>query len=262
MARWDRALVTGASSGIGDAFARLLAAEGSDLVVVARSEARLDALASELTTAHGINVEVLVADLTDATDLARVEDRLRSADAPVDLLVNNAGFGTSGSFVDLDRDGEVSEIRLNVVAVVRLTSAALQRMLPRESGAILNISSGAGFQPSPYNATYGATKAFVNSFTEAVHQEVRGRGVMVSALCPGLTRTEFQERADYETSHLPEVLWMEAEAVARIGLDGVAGNTPIVVPGAGNKIATTMSRMLPSLITNRLIAAATKDARS
>ncbi len=182
------ALVTGASAGIGAAFAEALAREQYDLVLVARRADRLEELAKRLRDARGVAIEVLAADLTDGAGLARVVARVE--EGPPDLLVNNAGHGSFGNFAELDIDREVGEIQLNVVALVRLTRAALPGMIRRGHGAIINVSSMAGFQPMPFNATYGATKAFVNSFTEALHEELRGTGVRVQALCPGFTRTD------------------------------------------------------------------------
>ena len=184
------ALVTGASSGIGEAYARLLAAKGHDLVVVARNEEKLRSLEKELR----VSVEVLPADLADAGELALVEKRAAEG---VDLLVNNAGFGTTGRFHELPLDKEDEEIRLNVTAVMRLSHAALPSMLAKGSGGIINVSSIAGFQPAPGNATYCGTKAFVTSFTQALAEEVRGTGVRVQVVAPGATKTEWQMRANY-----------------------------------------------------------------
>ena len=180
------ALVTGASAGIGRAFATTLARNGHDLVVVARDTARLDALAKELEAAHGTTTEVLTADLSHGADVATVEARLADSARPIDLLVNNAGFGTMGRFHELPIRGEISEIGLNVVAVTRLTHAALPGMVERGCGGVINVSSIAGVQPTPLNATYGATKAFVTSLSEAIHEELKGTGVNCMVLCPGL----------------------------------------------------------------------------
>jgi short-subunit dehydrogenase len=242
------ALVTGASSGIGEQFARVLAERGHDLVLVARDRARLDALAKELTEKRAVYCEVLPADLTDADQLSAVEARA----ATVDVLVNNAGFGTTGRFHEIDLDAEDREIRLNVLALARLTHAAARAMAARGAGGILNVASIAAFQPGPGNATYSATKAFVVSFSEAVHEELRGTGVSVTCLCPGFTRTEFQERAGFDEKRVPRIIWHSADAVARAGLDGLARNRAIVVPGAFYKVAATATRLTPHTITRRV----------
>jgi uncharacterized protein len=246
------ALVTGASSGIGEAFARNLAERGHDVVLVARDRARLDALAKELAAAHGAHAEVLPADLTDPAQLERVEARCLDRSSPLDILVNNAGFGTFGAFHTLDLDAEVREIQLNVVALVRLTHAAAAEMAARGRGGILNVSSLAGFQPGPMNATYGATKAFITSFTEAVHEELAPTGVAVTVLCPGFTRTGFQETANVPAGAVPGFLWQEADEVARAGLDALAENHAMVLPGLVNKTLGTFSQMAPNALTRRL----------
>jgi hypothetical protein len=247
--RWTTALVTGASSGIGEAMARQLATGGTNLVVVARDEARLCALAEELGPAR---VEVLVADLGDPAAVARVEARLASGGDPVDLLVNNAGFGFTGSFVDLDIDRECAVLAVNVTALMRLSHAAGTAMAARGHGGILNVSSVAGFVPAAHNATYGATKAFVTKFSEALHLELKDRGVHVSCLCPGFTRTEFQERASYDTSRIPATMWDTAEKVAAAGLDGVARNRPVVVPSVKYRYAVAVTKHTPDMVVRRL----------
>ncbi len=203
-----------------------------------------------------LRAEVLAADLTHPEQLATVEERVRS----VDLLVNNAGFGTFGAFHTLDIDAETREINLNVVALVRLTHAAAAAMAGRGSGGILNVSSLAGFQPGPSNATYSASKAFVTSFTEAVHEEMKGTGVSVTALCPGFTHTEFQERAQAPADEVPGFLWQEAPEVARAGLDGLAKNRAVVIPGATNKVMGNLSAVTPHTITRRVGAMVLKRA--
>lgn len=257
---WNRALVTGASSGIGTVLTRQLAAEGSDLVVVARSTDLLEELAEDLREVHGVEVEVLAADLTDPAGLADVEGRLRDVARPVDLLVNNAGFGTTGRFADQDADTEDREIQLNVAAVVRLTHAALPGMQARGRGGILNVSSIASFQPIPNMAVYSATKAFVTSFTEAIHEELAGTGVHVTALCPGFTRTNFVDAAQAhgDASKIPDFIWMEPEPVAAAGLRAVAANRATVVPGLQYKLSTGASRVLPSAVTRRVISVASR----
>ena len=242
------ALVTGASAGLGVEFAKQLAQAGNDLVLVARDRNRLEQLAKQLEADYGANAEVLTADLTDAAQLAGVEERVRT----VDTLVNNAGYGTFGKFYELDLDTEVREVQLNVLALIRLTHAAASAMAERGAGGILNVSSLAGFQSGPANATYSATKAFVTSFTEAVHQEMKGTGVRVTVLCPGFTRTEFQERANVPANEVPGFLWQDPPIVVKTGLDGLAKNKAIVMPGALNKVLGNFSDITPRAITRVL----------
>jgi len=240
---WDSALVTGASSGIGEATARLLAAHGvGRLVLVARRADRLERLAEDLGALHHTDVEVLAADLAE---LARVEQRLSDGDRPIDLLVNNAGLGTSGLFASLPSDGEEHEIQVNVVALVRLTRAVLPGQIERGRGAVLNVSSMASYQPSPGGATYAATKAFVTSFSEAVHEEVRPSGVTVTALCPGFTRTEFQETSGVDQSRVPGFAWTSVESVASAGLAGAAAGRALAVPGWGYRLIAGVTTPLP-----------------
>jgi short-subunit dehydrogenase len=243
--------------GIGEEFARQLAARHHDLVLVARDNARLEALAKELRDAHGVNVEVLAADLTDDAQLAGVETRARS----VDLLINNAGFGTFGKFYELDLDTEMRELKLNVGALVRLTHAAASAMAERGRGGILNVSSLAGFQPGPLNATYSATKAYVTSFTEAVHEEMAGTGVAVSVLCPGFTRTNFQETANAPAGDVPSFMWQLPPEVVKAGLDGVAKNKAIIVPGTLNRVLGTFSNVTPHALTRRISGEILKRAQ-
>ncbi|MFT4569349.1 MAG: short-subunit dehydrogenase [Hyphomicrobiaceae bacterium] len=244
------AAVTGASAGIGESFARELAKRGWDLLLVARRKQRLEKLAAELRADHGCRVDILAADLTRPAALRRVEDAL-SASRRLGLLVNNAGMGDFGVFSKSDRDREESEIRLNTIAVVRLTHAALPGMVRRKSGSIINVSSTAGFAPCPNFATYGATKAFLNSFTEALHEELADSGVAVQALCPGLTHTEIFEAAGTDTSGLPEFLWMESEDVVIESLNALETGTVVCVPGLGNRALSTLARMLPHIVGSR-----------
>jgi uncharacterized protein len=249
-----RAWVTGASAGIGAAFARRLARDHFDLGLVARARVRLEALAAELAEAHGVHCAVVPADLTIAADVERVAG-LIADDHALELLVNNAGFGTVGRFAELDPAREDEEIRLNVMALTRLTRAALPGLIARRRGSIINVSSMAGLQPAPMNATYGATKAFVNSFTEALHEELRGSGVGVQALCPGFTRTEFQERAGIDVSGLPSFAWMVPEAVVDASLAGLARGEVVCVPGFGNRLLATATGALPRALVRRVVGA-------
>jgi short-subunit dehydrogenase len=246
------ALVTGASAGIGRAFAVGLAARGHDLVLVARDAARLEELAAELSTAHGVAADVLAADLLTDEGVTTVATRLAATDHPVDLLVNNAGFGTYGRFADLDVAHEVEEVELNVVALLRLTHAALRAMEARRSGAILNVASLAAYQPNPISATYGATKAFVHSFTHAVREEARGTGVTVMLVCPGYTHTEFHDRAGLGPTDVPEFIWQSADTVVAAALRDLDRGRSVSIPGVLNQTAAALSSAAPAGITRRV----------
>jgi uncharacterized protein len=258
------ALVTGASSGIGEAFSRALARDGFDLVLVARRQRRLAVLARELTNTHGVASEPFAADLSTAAGLRRVGERI-AREPRLELLVNNAGLGAFGRFAGSEWSREESEIRVNVLAAVRLVHAALPRMIRRRRGAVINVSSAAAFTPAPSFAVYGATKAFLNSFTEALHVELRGTGVRVQALCPGLTHTEIFARARADTSGLPEFLWMEPADVVAESLAALAMDTILCVPGLGNRAVANLARMLPHAASSRiaeLLARSVKATRT
>lgn len=244
----SRALVTGASAGIGEELARQLAARGADLTLVARREDRLTDFAHELTTQHGIDVEVLAADLTIPEELGLVEKRLRDTDAPIDLLVNNAGFGGYGRFHDLGVDRQSRMIELNVGALMRLSHAAASTMATQGHGGIINVSSTAAFQPGPFGATYGATKAFVQSFTEALYEELRGTGVHVMSLAPGFTTTEFQDEADVDASTMPAAARMTPDTVAEGAIRAYDRGKVTYVPGILNKIGATSAALGPSAV--------------
>jgi len=250
------ALVTGASSGLGDCFARALAASGHDLVLVARTGPALEKLAAELDQSHGAASEVLVADLADTAQLASVAGRI--ATGPVDTVVNNAGFGHYGAFGDLPLDGEVGQIRVNILALVTLSHAALGVMVPRGSGKLLNVSSIGAFAPAPGGATYSATKAFVLSFTEAIHDEVAPSGVHVTVLCPGFTRTDFQQRAGVQSSGVPSAAWSDPTEVVAAGLGALDRNQAVCVPGLLNKVAAVSPRFGPRSVTRRISAGVMK----
>jgi len=236
------ALVTGASSGIGEELTRQLVAAGVPVVAVARRADRLDALAAEIG-----DVEVLVADLGGRHGQAAVAERIADADRPVDLVVNNAGFGSSGAFAELDVDRLSAEIALNVDALTRTTHAALAAMVPRGRGWVLNVSSFASFQPAPSLAVYAATKAYVTSLGESLHEEVKGAGVTVTTLCPGLVRTEFQSVSNtgHYQSEFPELLWLPLTEVATAGLEATAKGRALIVPGALYKSASWAVGLTP-----------------
>jgi len=244
------ALVTGASSGIGERFARLLAADGHDLVVVARRRPALEVLAKELAEAHGTEVEVLAADLATEEGVAAVEARLGAG--PVETVVNNAGFGWYGTYWEQPLEVVTEMVALNVAAVARLSRAALAPMVARRRGGLLNVSSTASFVPGPRGALYHATKAFVTSLSEALHEEARPHGVRVTALCPGFTPTGFQERARVRTSRVPGFAVTNAERVARAGLAALARNQALCVPGAANVAAMVGSQLAPRSVVRRM----------
>jgi short-subunit dehydrogenase len=252
------ALVTGASAGIGLAFAERLAAERCGLLLVARNGSRLEEIAKRLRQEHGVAVEVLAADLTQQDELAGVERRIEEHPS-LDLLVNNAGFGTVGPFAESDARREEEEIRLNVLALMRLARAALPGMLARGRGEIVNVSSLAGFYPGPYTATYNATKAYVTSFSESLAGELRGTPLRVQSLCPGFTRTEFQERAGVDTSRIPGFAWMSAAEVVDASLAGLARGDVVVIPGGVYKALHAGTSWLPRALLRRVMGAAGKQ---
>ena len=238
------ALVTGASSGIGKAFAGALAASGTDLVLVARNRDRLESIAAELRSKHGRKVDVLPADLENRSELAKVEARLRDRD-DIDLLVNNAGYGHTGRFAELPIEKSQGQIDCNIVALTRLAHAALQSMQRARRGGIINIASGAAFLPSPTLAVYAATKAYVVSFTQALREEVKRDGIKVTVICPGFTRTEFQDRAHYDASALPSFVWQTADQVVAEGLTALGAGKVVVNTGIHNKITAGVIGLIP-----------------
>ena len=241
------ALITGASSGLGVEFARQLSKKGQRLVLAARRKERLDALATELGSARAVAI-----DLSRPGAVSTLLDHLRNADEQVEVLINNAGFGLRGRFVELDALREREMIDLNIGALTDLCRAIAPQMMEQKSGAILNVASTAAFQPGPNMAVYFATKAYVLSFTEALHEELKPHGVKVSALCPGPTRTEFGEVAGIKTLGQFDRLAMESEPVVRAGLEGLESNEAVVIPGATNKIGAWSTRLAPRSVVRRI----------
>jgi uncharacterized protein len=229
------ALITGASSGLGAAFAKRLAQDGYDLIIVARRRDRLESLAEQLRPSHQVNVEVLVADLSNPTDLLTVEKRIEKDNA-LELLINNAGFGGYMAFVELDHAKATELINLKVLAVTRLTRAALPGMLTRGRGAIVNVSSRLAFSGPlgstqlPKRATYAGANAFINTFSQLVQSEVDGTGVQVQALCPGVVETEFHERVGIDPNRYPAAIVMKPEDVVQASLTGLKLGEGICVP--------------------------------
>jgi len=240
------ALITGASGGIGEHLARVFAAHKHDLVLVARSADRLDALSTELSRAFAINSRVLTADLTDPAAPPQIFETLRGQGITIDALVNNAGFGACGPYAQIDYQTEARMLQLNVAALMHLTRLFLPGMIERRSGKIMNVASTAAFLPGPLMAVYYASKAFVLSFTEALAEETHGTGVIVSALCPGPTQTNFATTAGNADS----VLFRSAKpmspfAVARVGYEGMMKGKRVVVPGWTNQVSVFSTRLAP-----------------
>jgi short-subunit dehydrogenase len=241
--RW--ALVTGASSGIGDEFARLLAAKGYSLVLSARREDRLNALAAELRKQHGIQTHVAVCNLSNPGAATILAAQIADAGIAPEVLVNNAGFGVWGPFADVEWQREFDMLQLNIVALTELTKRLLPEMLSRGSGYVLNVASTAAFQPGPFMAVYFATKAYVLSFSEAVNEELRGTGVSVTTLCPGPTESEFFDAAAVQSKKLTGQKLPSAREVAELGLDAMFARKRTVVHGARNRFLVQLQRFVP-----------------
>ncbi len=236
------ALVTGASSGIGRTFCEQLAARGQDLVVVARTVDRLERLKTQLEGRHGVRVEVITADLGDRAQMQRVADRLADGTRPVDLLVNNAGYGLKRPFLTNTIDDEEQMLAVLVQAVMVLSHAAATAMRERGHGAIVNVSSVAGFMVT---GTYSAAKSWVTVFSESLATQLRGTGVTVTALCPGFTRTEFHDRADIDHGELPGFMWLDAQALVREALADVDRGKVVSVPSPQYKVISAALRSMP-----------------
>jgi hypothetical protein len=247
--------VTGASSGIGSELARVLAREGHDLVLVARREPELSALAAEVGSRYGATATVITADLASPGGPQHVFDATAAAELAVDVLVNNAGLGGHGRFWETDEDAERRTLAVNIVALTELTKLFLPAMVERRRGKVLNVASTAGFQAGPFMATYYASKAYVLSFTEAIAEELHGTGVTATALCPGVVPTGFQEAADMSPD-LPLLRSpgaKSAEYVAQAGYDGMVRGKRVVVPGALNKVGVQGLRLSPRRAVTKVV---------
>jgi hypothetical protein len=248
------ALITGASAGIGAAITRELAQRGHNVVLVARRKDKLDELAREIRSEAGVRAEAVGCDLSKPASRQRLPGRVESLGLNIEILINNAGFATGGAFHESDPARELEQVRVLVEAVVALTSAYLPAMVKRGRGAILNVASTAGMQPLPYSAGYSAAKAYVLTFSEAIHQEVRGSGVNVTALAPGPVSTEFWDVAGWEAGGqafekaVPRPAWVTAEDAAKAGVKGLADGRRVVVPGLQVRTAMLAARYLPHAV--------------
>lgn len=236
------ALITGATAGIGAAFARRLAADGHNLVLVARDTGRLREQATELHDRHGIEAEVLTADLSGEKGIGAVEERLGDRVQPVDLLVNNAGFGNKGRFLDVPMADELTMLKVHCEAVLRLTSAAVAGMKERGRGGIVNVASVAAFLP---RGTYGASKAWVVQFTQGAARDLAGSGVRLMALCPGFVRTEFHQRAGMGTGNIPGWMWLDADKLVSAALADLARGKSLSVPDPRYKVLMGAVKLAP-----------------
>lgn len=249
-----QALVTGASAGIGRALADTFARHGHDLVLVARGADRLERAATSIAETHGVETEAIPQDLSTPRGrealLAAIDDRR------IDYLVNNVGVGAQGHFLDVDRERDRTQLELNVATPTHLTKAVAPAMRERGGGGILNVASSAAFQPGPFMAVYYASKSYLLSFSEALHEEFAADGIHVTALCPGMVDTEFQDRADNE--HTPVgspggfPRWFDAETVAEAGYEGLMAGDAVVIPGVEYKALWRVARVLPRPVTRTL----------
>lgn len=258
------ALITGASSGIGLELARLFARDGHDLVLVARREDRLRDLARQLLERHDVRATVIAADLADPAAPPEVARRVAAAGLDVEFLVNNAGYGLAGEFTRTDVTSELRMIQVNVAALSHLTKLFLSGMVAEHEGAILNVASTAGFVPGPLMAVYYATKAYVISFSEALAEELENSGVTVTVLCPGATRTEFQERAglDLEARGFKSPWVADAARVARAGYDGMVRGKRVVIPGVFNKVMVAATRVASRALLAKAVRRVQEKVRS
>lgn len=242
------ALITGATAGIGAAFARRLARDGHNVVLVARDKDRLWKEATELHDRHGIEATVLAADLSTDDGISAVEERLRDRVQPVDLLINNAGFGNKGQYLDVPMSDELTMLKVHCEAVLRLTSAAAESMRGRGRGGVVNVASVAAFVP---RGTYGASKAWVVQFTQGAARDLAGSGVRLMALCPGFVRTEFHQRAEMDSRSVPGWLWLDADKLVDAAMKDLSRGKSLSVPDPRYKAVTGAMKVLPQSLLSR-----------
>src|SRR3954468_24088926 len=247
-------LVTGASSGIGADVARSLASRGHGVVLVARRTERLQDLADELRGGHGVRAETLACDLGDSSARDRLPGQIEELGLTVEVLINNAGFGSGGLFQELDQERELQMVRLNVEAVVELCGRFVPEMVRSGRGAVLNVASTASFQPLPRQATYAATKAFVSAFTDGLYADLRGTGVTTTCLCPGPVETEFPDSAGIQDAAevLPSIFWTQSDQVAEGAVKGLERGKRVVIPGAINRVTALGGQHVPRSLLLRL----------
>lgn len=257
-----RALVTGASSGLGADFARQLAAKKVHLVLVARRRERLEDLAAELKKAHGVEIDVIPMDLGDSDAPSDLMATLKARKLDIDILVNNAGVGAYGPVIELDWEREEAMLQLNILSLVHLSKLFAQDMVKRGWGRILQVSSLGAYQPCPSYASYGASKSFVLSFGEALNYELRGTGVSCSVLSPGITATEFLQGSGQETTPYQKMMMMQSEDVVRSGLSALFKGTPSYVPGLANRLSVFALRFVTRSAATAIAAAAMRNGQS
>ncbi|EKD92626.1 MAG: hypothetical protein ACD_28C00379G0004 [uncultured bacterium] len=256
------ALITGASSGIGLEFAKLFAAAGHDLILVARNEKTLNELASELKKKNDVQIMILAKDLSDLKSVETVVKKLETEKISIDVLINNAGFGDYGRFIKTNWEKERQMMELNMVTLTYLSKVFAQKMAKKGSGKILNVASMAGFQPGPLMAVYYATKAYVLSFSEAVAYELRNTGVTVTALCPGPTASGFQEAAALNRSDLFSGKLPSSAEVAQAGYEGLMKGKTLVIPGFKNKLFIQLLRLAPRGLVRKVVYQMQKERSS
>lgn len=249
----ENVLITGASSGIGEEFARKFAKNGFNVILVARNEEKLQALKMELEKTTTSTVHILTADLSNQDEVTRVYHQLQSNQIQVDILINNAGFGLFGEFTETDLAQELNMIDLNIKTVTHLTKLVLHDMKKHNSGRILNVASTAAFQPGPLMAVYYATKAYVLSFSEALSNELQNTKVTVSVLCPGATETEFSNRAQLQDSKLFKSGVMDVKDVVEIGYQGLLSKELVIIPGLKNKLLANSVRFMPRKMVTSIV---------
>jgi len=255
MANMDKetVLITGASSGIGRELAKLFAADGSDLVLVARREDMLNQLAEEIKSKHGVKVHVLPKDLSKRNAPKEIQSYLKKEKIQIDVIVNNAGFGFKGAFIELDTQAQMDMLQVNIAALTHLTRLFLPGIVERGRGGVINVGSLAGFQPGPNLAAYYASKAYVLSFTEALSEEITNPNIKISCLCPGPVRTEFGEKSSLDDSLLFKLSLMDVGPVTKAGYKGFRKGKVIVIPGIKQKIMPFLLRLTPRSVARKVV---------